>query len=383
MNSRSFKGNIMITFLLISVLALIIFSLFFMLSGKLKGSSAEALRTKALYIAEAGVHKAIWYLTTPSSQGGKGSAWRTGGLNEAFGEGSYTMMVASASQPQQILITSSGEVAGVVRTLQVKIGASSLPAAFDYALYNNGNLTVKGAVTIGGDVFANGNATIDKPAVINGNVYVPEGDTISGSGTYGNGGTMIDPPQMPYLDTSYYDGEISTARLQTSGDQTISDQNLTDQTIYVNGNVTVSNLTGTGKVVASGNITFSGDTSSPDISFISGNAVNISGANNINGSLIYGTNAINIGGTPRVQGSLLSASVKINGTPSVFGIVYAWQIGVEVGTANIYGSLVNPTSKTINGNVSIVYDPAYLPTTPPPGMTAGGYRIMQGSWKEL
>ena len=161
MNSRSFKGNILITFLLISVFALIIFSLFFMLSGKLKGSSAESLRTKALYIAEAGIQKAIWYITTPSSQGGKGSGWRTGGLSEAFGGGNYTMIVVSASQADQILITSSGEVAGVSRTLQVKIGASSLPAAFDYALYNNGNLTVKGSVTIGGDIFANGNAVID------------------------------------------------------------------------------------------------------------------------------------------------------------------------------------------------------------------------------
>lgn len=377
------KGNIMVTFLLISVLALIIFSLFFMLGGRLKGVTAQSLRTKALYIAEAGVHKAIWYIATPVSQGGKGTSWRTAGLTENFAEGSYTMTVANASQPQQILITASGEAAGVIRALQVRITASSLPAAFDYALYNNGNLTVKGSVTIGGDVFANGNAEIKNPAVVSGNVFVPEGNTISGNGTYGVGGTLIDPPQMPYLDTSYYDGDIASARLQPAGDQTLSNLTLSDQTIYVNGNATVSGLTGSGKIVASGNITFSGDTNSPNITFIAGNSIDISGNTNVSGSILFGSSAINIGGTPRVQGSLLSASVKINGTPSVYGIVYAWEIGVEVGTANIYGSLVNPSSKTLTGNVSIVFDPAYLPSTPPPGMTAGGYRIVQGSWKEL
>ncbi len=384
MKNKRVNGNVLIAFILVAFLAVALSSLFFVLSGRLRSSTAESDRLKALYVAEAGIHKAIWYIVTPTSQGGRGTAWRTPGTRENFGDGFYTMTVLSATSPGDIVIFSSGEVSGVIRKVQVEITASSLPAAFDYAFYNNGNLTVKGSVSISGDVFANGNATVNNPASITGNVYVPEGNTISGSGTYGVGGTMVDPPQMPFLDTSSYDGDISEAKLLPAGDRTISDLIMGGQIIYVNGNATIgSNVSGSGRIVASGDISFAGDAVTPDISYISDKSIKISGNTNVKGSILFGSESISVTGSPRIQGSLLSASVSIAGTPSVFGIVYAWEIGVTLGTANIYGSVINPTSKTLNGNISVVYDPAYLPTAPPPGMTAGGYRIKQGSWKEL
>ncbi len=378
------KANIMVTFILIAFLAVVVFSLYFVMSARLKGAAGGVNYTRALYIAEAGVNKAIWNVMTPTSKGGKGTSWRTFGTTEQFDIGRYTMVVASASNPDGMLIMSTGEAGGVARTVQVRITASQLPAAFDYALYNNGNLTVAGDVTISGDIFANGNATVNIPATISGEVYVPEGNTISGNGTYGVGGTMTDPPQMPFLDTSYYDGEIASATGAPAGDATISGQDLNGQTIYVNGNAVITgSITGTGKIVATGNISFEDATTAPDITFIAGDQLNIAGTTNIGTSIMFASNSVSITGTPRITGSILSATVKVAGTPSIFGIIYAWEVGVTLGTANIYGAVINPTSKTLTGNVSIVYDPAYLPAAPPPGMTAGGYRILKGSWKEL
>ncbi len=378
------NGNILVTFIIIATLALVAFSLFFVVSGRLKSSTGESNYIKALYVAEAGVHKAIWNLVTPPAEGGQGTSWRATGLTEDFGDGRYTMVVTNGREPGNVLITSSGEVADVVRTVQVEITSSKLPAAFDYALYNNGNLTVKGSVTISGDIFANGNMTIQHPASIpTGEVFVPEGNTIGGSGTYTVGGYLPDPPQMPYLDTSYYEGEIGSARLRAPGDLTLNNYDLTED-LYVNGNVSISGtLTGSGKIVSSGTMSFSTSSTSPNITYISGSTLSISGNSSVNGSIVYASQKIDISGTPRVQGTLLSSSIVVAGTPSVFGVIYSWNLGVTLGTANIYGCLINPTNQTYTGNISITYDPSYLPSSPPPGMTSGGYRILPGSWKEL
>jgi cytoskeletal protein CcmA (bactofilin family) len=378
------RGNILITFVLIMVLALVVFSLYFVISGRLRSATGGANYSKALYVAEAGIHKAIWNIITPVSQGGMGTGWRTAGLNELYGEGMYTMIVENTADPDEILVTSSAEVAGIVRKVQVKLVASSLPAAFDYALYNNGNLNVGGSVTIKGDVFADGNITVNNPAKVSGEVFVPEGNTISGSGQYTVGGELTDPPEMPFLNTSYYDGYITTAGLQPAGNLTLDNYNLNGQTIYVNGNVTIKGtLTGTGRIVASGDISFNNTTTPVSVEYIAGNTLQLSGNSNISDCLLFSSNGMNITGNPRVEGTILSSTITIAGTPSIFGIIYAWQVGVTLGTANIYGTLVNPTNQTITGNISIVYDPAYLPASPPPGMTAGGYSIVRGSWKEL
>lgn len=48
---------------------------------------------QVLWLAEAGLQKAIWNLKTPSGSGGQGEGWTTAGTAESLGEGSYTMVV--------------------------------------------------------------------------------------------------------------------------------------------------------------------------------------------------------------------------------------------------------------------------------------------------
>jgi predicted acyltransferase (DUF342 family) len=384
MKTKIRRGNILITFILISFLGVVAFSLFFVMSGRLKSVTGQSQYVQALYLAEAGVDKAVWYLLTSPSEGGRGSSWRTGGETEQFGEGQYTMIVENHISGD-VLITASGEVEGVVRSIQVMLTASELPVAFDYALFNNGTLDVSGSVSITGDIYADGDATINNPAEVSGEVFVPEENTVSGDGEYSVGDPPEDPPEMPLLDTAYYDGQISLAGLEPSGDLALEDYTLgEDEIIYVNGNVIIRGaLTGSGKIVATGDITFEGTTTDPDIEYISGDNLFVTGNSNVGESLIYSTNDMEITGNPRIEGTIMAESIIIAGTPSIFGIVYSTDISSTLGTANIYGSVVNPTNSSLTGNVSIVYDPAYLPATPPPGMTAGDYDIVDGSWKEL
>ena len=56
-------------------------------TGELIGDS------KAVYLAEAGLQRAIWNLMRTTANGGQGESWTTVGTIEYLGEGSYTMVV--------------------------------------------------------------------------------------------------------------------------------------------------------------------------------------------------------------------------------------------------------------------------------------------------
>jgi len=72
------KGMALIT-TLIFIFVLVSFSvaLLTMTSNDSKLSTLHRESTRAFYLAETGVDKALWYLNTPYDQGGKGLSWRT------------------------------------------------------------------------------------------------------------------------------------------------------------------------------------------------------------------------------------------------------------------------------------------------------------------
>jgi len=49
--------------------------------------------SQAIYLAEAGLQKAIWNLMRTVANGGQGENWTTAGTTESLGNGSYTMVV--------------------------------------------------------------------------------------------------------------------------------------------------------------------------------------------------------------------------------------------------------------------------------------------------
>ncbi len=56
-------------------------------------SGWEETDARALWLAEAGSEKAIWYLMTPVGGGGRGENWTTAGTTENLGSGTYRMVV--------------------------------------------------------------------------------------------------------------------------------------------------------------------------------------------------------------------------------------------------------------------------------------------------
>lgn len=91
---RREKGvALILTFIILTTLTAIVVAFLSMTSIQTKGSGYDIISSKALWLSEAGIQKAIWNLKTPTSQGGQGEDWTTTGTTEPLGSGSYTMKV--------------------------------------------------------------------------------------------------------------------------------------------------------------------------------------------------------------------------------------------------------------------------------------------------
>jgi len=91
---RDKKGAVLLlTFIVMVVLFVLTVGFLSMVSYQAKASGQDMSSTKAVYLAEAGLQKAIWNLKTPVGSGGQGENWTTAGTTENLGDGSYTMEV--------------------------------------------------------------------------------------------------------------------------------------------------------------------------------------------------------------------------------------------------------------------------------------------------
>jgi len=58
-----------------------------------RSTGAQIIDSQVVYVAEAGLQKAVWNLMRTAANGGQGENWTTAGTTENLGEGSYTMVV--------------------------------------------------------------------------------------------------------------------------------------------------------------------------------------------------------------------------------------------------------------------------------------------------
>lgn len=89
------KGAVLLfTFIIMASLTAIAVVFLYMISIQTKSMGYDIASSKALWLAEAGLQKAIWNLMTPIANGGQGEDWTTAGTTESLGVGSYTVAVA-------------------------------------------------------------------------------------------------------------------------------------------------------------------------------------------------------------------------------------------------------------------------------------------------
>ena len=94
-NPSAKKGTaLLLTFIILTTLTAVVIAFLYLSSLRLKGSGYDISDSQALWLAEAGLQKAVWNLKTPVAGGGQGENWVSAGTTENLGSGSYAMVVS-------------------------------------------------------------------------------------------------------------------------------------------------------------------------------------------------------------------------------------------------------------------------------------------------
>ncbi|NOZ63451.1 MAG: polymer-forming cytoskeletal protein [Caldiserica bacterium] len=348
---------------------------------------------KSLYLAEAGVERAIWKLNNDSSSQDTGILYS----NEPLGDGYYTVetFLDGVDTDTRITILSTGFLKGGrgkkrVRKKILIRNLGSMGSFTKYALFwgntdGVGTVNINNSVDItrlgsaSGDVFANGDISINHASRIAPGLVYSTG-TVSGGGVYTPGGVPNPVPQFPTLDTSYYDSKLTIAGTQPPGDWSLkgSTYNLNGSTLYVNGNVTIwtmAELIGPGSIVATGNITLRNSSDISNVELIAGGTLRVENAVNVGGdNLLYSSTNIVIRNAASITGNILSpGNITIENSAEVRGIVYSGGTTQLRNSARIQGSIISDefSGGTITNAVHIIHDNAYIPSSPLPGLGGG------------
>ncbi len=134
MRIKNFKGSILFMAVMFMV-AMVVFVVIFLnrIIYVNKNTNNQINSAKAFYIAEAGLHKAMWYLLNTAPDDSTDGSWRTENYpaepgadedpknpkRESFSDGEYIIWVETSKD--DILLTSKGTCNGISRTIQQTI----------------------------------------------------------------------------------------------------------------------------------------------------------------------------------------------------------------------------------------------------------------------
>lgn len=102
------KGFLLLfSFAIIVTLSLLVAVFLFLSAVITRDAGFQEIDRKNSYLAESGINKAVWYLENTAPDGSTNGSWRTPGLTENLGGGSYTMIVENFN----LALSSSGATA--------------------------------------------------------------------------------------------------------------------------------------------------------------------------------------------------------------------------------------------------------------------------------
>jgi len=259
-----------------------------MTSNDIKLSALQRDSTKAFYIAESGIEKALWYLNT-KDLGGKGFGWQTDTdedpneyIQETYPAEStnyYQVTVKDTTDPDKdiIIITSRGVISDgnkVYRSRKIEVKAEKviLPfnMSYNYAISTDTLLELKGNLGIIGDIHSNGSIEVAGFAyILDGYSYAvganeavgKDGENHSGEQYYEEHPKVIlsfykDLSQNPKYSGKFYDILGGTKYFNTDG-QEISGIHFIDGNVEISANTHL--IINGGAIFATGTITSKGN----------------------------------------------------------------------------------------------------------------------------
>jgi len=309
--------------------------------------------TRAFNLAEAGIDYAAWRLYN-----GEGSSLPVTWSRSDLGNGDFTVNVASYDgSPDTLVLTSTGNSQGWASTVKVvgcflRTEPDTQNPVFDYALFSDADLTLKGTFDLTGDVHTNGTATCQGGPSVDGDLFAAGSVSVQGSsnvtGEISSGAAKIG---MPTIDLAYY---RSVATTVYTGDTTLSGTTTLDGVTFIDGNANIGGqMSGTGVIVVNGSVTINGNVTlqnSEDDEFA-----------------IVSTGTVRINGNCRIEGWIYTHSVDV---PSSFG---------GGGTATIVGGVAADVINC-NGTLNVTYSE---PTVELPGGDDAPAQFDSVSWRRV
>ena len=355
------KGMALLTTLIfVFVLVTFAVALLTMTSNDTKLSALQKESTRAFYLAEKGIDKALWYLNTPEDQGGEGMySWRPTS-DDPFKEPEGTSLeyfevtiknvgsLFGLDDADRIEITSVGTVEGGQfsrgkRTVVViaKIGISpSSNLSYDHAIFTDSDLNLNGGIFVSGTIHSNGDTTMSGEAEAFEIVPI-DGVTASGTSNIDYSATGVDEQDFPQIDWEHFKSLAKSADEEGSiieghyyGVDTsvvFNTDELLNGTHFIDGDVTIQAYlildnatifaTGTIDVIGSGDVNMINSPENP-LALIAKGDITIGGS--VHGEGIIqseGTVTVN-GGVNIEEGAIYAIDGVLNGGGGNINIVY-------------------------------------------------------------
>jgi hypothetical protein len=248
------KGVALVTVLIFTFLMLtFVVALMAMTSNDIKLSSMQRDTTKALYQADGGIEKTIWYLN--SSEDNPDGLNFYGHLQGGTATEFYDVEISDIDlgPPEIKTLTSTGTIEGggkyvQDRVVEVKLIKRITPVpglTYDKAIFTDEDMEFHGGISISGNIHSNGDLYVSSGEAFN----LENGEaTASGTNDYGDGN--VHPEEFPQIDWPYFQdlakrevdgGFYYDADPDIPGDNTVifNDPKYLTGVHYVDGNVIV------------------------------------------------------------------------------------------------------------------------------------------------
>jgi hypothetical protein len=336
------KGFALLTTLIfVFILVSLGVALLTMTSNDSKLSTLQKESTRAFYLAETGIEKALWYINF-SPDNTAGLDWRTESYKEGSLEEYFDVVVATNPTDSDKIsfistgrVDKGGEYNKGTRKIEVKLIkgiAQNNSLSYNYAVLTDDDMTLNGGIYINGDIHSNGD--INKGSnltLVNGSA------TASGTCDYALGTGGVAKQSIPIIDFEYYKGIAQGSGGIYYGDNTSKVFN-TNETLtgihFVDGDIIVKAdlIISDGAIFATGTIKVQGNS---DIKIIHS-------ADYDNPLAIIAQGDITMGGNVHGEGVIqTNGSFTLNGT-----------INIEKGCVVADDGIFNGGG----GDMNIVYD---------------------------
>jgi acetyltransferase-like isoleucine patch superfamily enzyme len=373
------------------------------LGENMRLSVAESQRARSLYLAEAGMSDSYWEL--------KYSQKLYGLPSQAYGQidqqtvsfsdgtsGTYSVPAPTDS------IVATGTYKGISRRL--KVGITNVTTRYSFFAGSNNEFTFPRSASVTGNVYVNGNVTVTTPTNIDTNqmdLYLPSGKSATYSGGVSFPYITINPaPTLSTLNTAHYDSLLTGCATFPVGDSSWGNRTL-PETVWVHGNLaiqngkTISTLRSYSVIVATGTVSAGQNVNFADNIQVIANSTITLGTNNrvgtttgTSGNLLFTrTSQISIGQNSAVNGSIVSNNaLQLQGGSTVNGFIYMRNAADIQNSVNINGCIWGNsyTSNTMGQDVTINWNPSYIPSALPPGVSnidSHIFSLVSNSWTEL